>query len=226
MQLTTFTPTDSAPADDPPEFDWIKIDHKTGQFVLRGARGRSIAVVILGLVKQRTMWPPREEKANREAQCRSVDGELGTPTATFPWGEWSAATGDPNILDAIDCAGCPFAKFHGNRPRCGEEWVTPVLMHGDALAAIRFSASGIKPLRDYLAPLVAARLPAYTRMTNIKLERVSSNGMTFAKPSFSGSPSSDDQMDGYYSDRLREIRELLTSPPDPITRTTGRFTPL
>lgn len=137
----------------------INIDHDTGTFVnsLTKEVFPALTCVILGLIKQRVMWPEKLEDGDKP-MCKSTDNVHGVPrvgdgvpkTKMFPWvlSNYSAEQNLPveeepsasypngwssNGYGVIACDPCVFAKWGKDEdnksvpPRCSEQHTYPIL---------------------------------------------------------------------------------------------------
>lgn len=137
----------------------MTIDHKKCVFVntLTKEEYPALTVVMLGLIKQRVMWPEKMEE-NDKPRCKSPDNTHGFPRVhveglsakkQFPWAEsnFDPAHAQPvdepdsqqypggwssNGYDVLSCDSCVFAKWTKDGsdnvpPMCSEQHTYPLL---------------------------------------------------------------------------------------------------
>lgn len=157
---------------------------------LTGERYDELDVVLLGLVKQRVLWPP-EMEADSFPLCKSYEAKDGHPTDKFPW---KASGFDPSAYpdeDAVlPCANCKLKEWdsHPTRdiPWCGEQYVLPLVMKatGDKVvpALLTFQRSSIKPVKAYISGFATRAEPLFTVHTHIVLNARRRGNVDFAIP--------------------------------------------
>jgi hypothetical protein len=113
----------------------IKIDHERGKLVdsNSGEEYDELYWIMLGLVKQRVLWPPEVSEGKEYPLCRSYDFHTGHPDEDkFPW---KASNFNPQSYSdpvRLPCDECPLQVWgsHPNReaPWCSEQHTYPVLV--------------------------------------------------------------------------------------------------
>jgi hypothetical protein len=132
----------------------VRINGPAGTWVdtLTGDEWPEIEVILLGLVKQRVLWPPEMGSEPRPPLCRSLEAKTGTPTLEtgpdgFPWkaaklnrNTFVVRTEDPesgeqveNLAIPVPCSECHL-KVWGTNPKgtgapwCTEQMVFPLML--------------------------------------------------------------------------------------------------
>ena len=209
----------------------INIDHKTAEFVdgLDGTRANEIEVIILGLVKQRVLWPAEVSGAKEKPLCRSLDFDTGRPDNTngharFPWKESGFSLAEYQGTDQaqLSCEGCKLKEWgtHPSRkevPWCAAQFVLIVLVKvggdlGWAPALLTFQGSGIKATSGYLTSFKRSGSPAWLCTTKIKLTAQRRGTVDYSTPSFvRGTPTDGADWEGYKA-MYRQTRAYLQTP--------------
>jgi len=203
----------------------VRIHHRTGRFYIAGATeidlGKDIQIIPLGLLRERTMWPRDDERAElgNRPMCKSDDAITGTPGPSFPWVEYEGDASAPNA-EKVPCDGCNFRKWSGEtQPRCVQTWIVPALIQLTHSAAavqhigeeqvfnFQFSASGIKALEEYLKPYRDNGIPTYTNITRVVLSKVARNGKHYTIPKFEKLAMTSPELHPRFSFFLRQVRE-------------------
>ena len=208
----------------------ITINHDEGVFV-DSQTNESFAefdCIMLGLVKQRTLWPPTPGEGGKPPLCRAVDFKTGAPDPA-QWVEKhngisaQAASGftfDEVEAGNLNCANCGLKEWesHPNNstPWCNEQFTFPILRVMDdgttAPALISFQRTGLKPCKSYVSGFKQARRPLYTALTRITAVHQKKGTVEYVTPSFSKVSDSDPSEHPAYSMALGQIREFITTP--------------
>lgn len=197
----------------------LTIDHDTGEFVdsLSGERYETVSGIVLGLTKQRVLWPPEMGDTNDPPLCRSYDFQSGHPGEQFPW---EAAGFDPNDTDdeTLPCTACALKEWgsHPNRDIqwCAEQHVYPIVMDGGPVL-FTVQRSGIKSSRSYLSSFARNRTPLYTAQTTLKLSGNRRGKVSYYVPMFTKGEASDHERWPEYASMYRSIRAFLQTPRTP-----------
>lgn len=209
---------------------------------LSGEEFAEIVGVPLGVVKQRIFWPSDMGETPSKPFCKSNDAKTGYPNEDaekdggFPWSD--AAGLDPNTQPkdefgrtVISCETCPFAQW-GTDPKnpkksvpppCKERHTYPIIYNrtgGEGYeppymesGIVSFQGSGIKPSRLYVAGFKRAKLPLYTGVVRIKLNRASRGAVDYSVPEFKRVGTVPDDELVMYAQDWPGMREFLTKPP-------------
>lgn len=213
----------------------ISLNHKEGTFKdnLTGTEFPLIHGVILGLVKQRTMFATEmPAEGTMKPQCKSNDAAVGYPTMEghreelFPWRDAGINPADAPKDDkgrvTLPCDACPFSKWGANRkpPRCAERHTLPVLYSTDPsdgalvnAGIVSFQKSGIQPSKQYMSGFVRSKMPLYTAVTDIGLSRMKRGMVEYSVPHFKKVGETDPEAWEEFSAQYGALREFLRRPP-------------
>lgn len=209
----------------------LRIDHPNVAFEdsLSGAKYSEVTVVLLGLIKQRVLWPPnlQPEGSGEQPLCRSynfteghpvlIDGKGNADPDRFPW----AASGFSPITGPLPCASCKLKDWgsHPNqdKPWCSEQHSFGLLMPGSEPGTFvpclfQLQRSGLKPSRQYLSSFANSNQPLFTVWTKITLETRKMGTNTYAVPKFMQVQATDAQLFPQFSASYRGIRDFLQTP--------------
>jgi hypothetical protein len=208
----------------------ITIDHKEGCFVdsQTNERFTEFDAVMLGLVKQRVLWPPTPGAEGEGPMCRAVDFTTGYPDAP-KWvvkHDGVTAVGQSGFTFAeveegkLSCANCGLKEWDSNpknsTPWCNEQFTFPILRVLEdgtmAPALISFQRTGLKPCKSYVSGFRQAKRPLYTAITRVTAVHQKKGQTEWVTPSFSRLSDSDPSEHPHYSKSLAEIREFITTP--------------
>ena len=207
----------------------IVIEHKAGYFKdnQTGETFTEFDCIMLGLVKQRSLWPP-DPVDGEGPMCRSVDFATGTPDD----GKWfakhngvsaqaqSGFTVDEVQAGNLDCSSCGNKewKSHPNNgtPWCNEQFTFPVIRimpdGTEAPALISFQKTGLKPCKAYASGFRQSKRPLYSAVTRISAVHNKKGTVEFVTPGFTRVSDSDQTNWAQYSQSLASIRDFITTP--------------
>lgn len=210
----------------------LRIDHNKNVFVdaLSNEEFPELNVILLGLVKQRVLWPA-QMKADADGSepplCRSYNFQEGhpSPPETFANGTtqerfpWDATQFEPGT-EIVPCSQCPLKDWgsHPTRdaPWCSEQHTFALVIpqaDGNMVPCLfQLQRSGLKPSRQYLSSFANANQPLFTVHTQIKLDQKKYGNNPFSVPSFSRSGAVDEELYPEFSTMYRSIREYLQTP--------------
>lgn len=170
-------------------------------------------IIVLGLTKQRSMFPEEMGETPAPPQCRSYDNAVGFPGDSFPWDEAGLSP-----VENISCDTCPMAQWGKDPvsgksipPRCSEQHVYAVLQDG-APAVLTVQRSAMKASRAFMSAFARAKRPFYTRYATIKLSAMKRGNVDYAVPSFTTGGETDPAEWAEYAAQARGIREFLQTP--------------
>lgn len=211
---------------------YMRIDHHKAVFVdsLSKKEHGSLDAVILGLIKQRILWPPEvagEDQADPPL-CRSYDFHVGYPSSPqqlpngqeyerFPW----EASGFPErVSDQLPCGQCALKEWDShptrNAPWCSEQHTFALLLpqeDGNYVPCLfQVQRSGLKPSRQYLSSFANANRPLFTVQTNLTLQSKKMGNNPFAVPVFTERDATDPSEHPAFAEMYRGIREFLQTP--------------
>jgi hypothetical protein len=211
----------------------LQIVNKKGVFKdsLSNTEMQSLNVVILGLIKQRTLWPTKIGDTPAKPMCRSNDFQHGFPNLEqpqhpFPWQvskltqEHVQPRQDGQLM--FNCSDC-FLKEWGSRPDseapwCNEVWSLALLIDpyqtGQYLPSVlALSKTNLAPTRRYLAGFKASNQAAFTAITNISLQLLKKGDNDYSNIMFQRVEPTDSARWGEWGDAYMEMREYLTRDP-------------
>ena len=233
----------------------LRINHKTAEWInsLSGEELDEVEAVLLGMMKQRILWPVEVSDDGSPPICQSIDFRVGRPMEGFPvkvsgFDKKTVASaieqaelgpdGDSDLL--LPCKDCGLKDWgsHPSRdvPWCSEVHTYPLfLVHRDEDGAVEsferavlsVSKTGIKPSKGYVTSFVSRHQPMYTAYTLLTLKAQSRGTVDFAVPNFKkiGETAAEDWPE--MSATLRAMQTFLLTPraPSRPTRKTTRTRP-
>lgn len=215
----------------------LRLVHKQALFEdsVTGVQLPKLVVVILGLVKQRTLFHHDVENDDHP-MCKSWDNKIGFPNTEpkkpklkFPL-ELAGFTpmdltpaADGNV--ELSCMSCKLKDWNshptGDKPYCSEQFTLPLyyarsleeLQNAEySSALISFQKSSLAPLKRYLSQFQSRQVGAYTAYTEIGLDQKSRGQTDYCVPNFKnlGPTPTDQYVD--FSENYGAIRSFLTGP--------------
>ena len=195
----------------------------------------ALHVKMLGLVKQRLMWRPEPKDGNEVTPplCKSTDFRHGFPNMDekaaaddkFPWpaSNYTPADMKPvegtNLL-ALGCDNCAFKEWgsnpKSNAPWCSEEWVIPLMyFDGEDWCPAIFSVkrSGLKATKRYFTAFQTKRLPLFTKVTILSLEKQRRGNVQYCTPIYTAGDPTDPGEWQTMADDFKGIKAFITQPP-------------
>jgi hypothetical protein len=212
----------------------LQIVNKKGMFKdsLSNNEMQGLNVIILGLVKQRTLWPAKVSQGEAsKPMCRSNDHRVGfvnmkQPSHPFPF--QVAELTQANVLPRDDgqltfnCEDCKLKDWGshplGDKPYCNEIWSLALLMdpfnNGQYLPAVlNLSKTNIGPAKRYLGGFKAAETAAFTAKTWISLTLLKRGDNEYSNIAFQRVESTDSTQWAEWSQLYLEMRSFLTQEP-------------
>lgn len=208
----------------------LQIVNKKGVFKdsLSNTEFSQIPTIILGLVKQRTLWPEKVGTTVAKPMCRSNDFEHGfvnmkQPDHPFPWPQ--SGLGQQHVLPREDgqltfnCSDCSLKTWKGQeKPPCNEVWTIPLLMdpyqNGSWVPAVlNLSKTNIPLIKKYLGGFVATNDAAFTTITWMELMLLKRGDNDYSNIVLKRGERTDSAMWGEWTDLYMEMREFLTQEP-------------
>lgn len=204
----------------------FKMDHDNFKWVdsLTNQSHDSLSVIMLGVLKQRILWPEDPGAAGDTPICRAYTLETGYPDQekftrklVLTSSGFSAADVEKGTLP---CASCNLKEWgmhpKGNGPWCNEQYTTPVLVldeEGHTMPAIiSHQRTALKPLKAWITAFQGRQKPFYTAVTSIGIVAQSKGTQEYAVPKFTLVQDSDPAMWPDYSQRWHEIKTFLMTP--------------
>ena len=219
----------------------MTIEHNTGEYLINEmpVDKRSLdAAILLGAVRQRVMFTPREESDTGGLECRSSDFAKGKPTTTFPMGSSNfplfAITEAQSKPDSyLACGACVFAEWKTDErgkkvhSRCIPQIAVPLLIpdvNASApftLAVVSYQRSAEKPITEYMKEFTKANKPAYTAITRLRLDVNLGSGFKYSTPKFTNFANVGEEFWPALSAIYRQAKVIITTPPAPPPPRTG-----
>lgn len=203
----------------------IKIAHKEALFedALSGKTFPALNCVLLGLIKQRVLWPPEVEETKSAPLCKSYNYTIGRPDVDkYPWkaSGFEKIDNDPEV--ELPCENCKL-KDWGSHPKrdtpwCSEQHTFALLQQMDddegSLSPALFTVqrSAIKPSKTYMTSFVRAKTALFTVRTKIILDARKRGTVEFAVPKFIRGEATAQEDWNYYGQQYRMIREFVQTP--------------
>lgn len=211
----------------------LQIVNKKGVFrdSLANNEIAAMNVIVLGLVKQRTLWPARVGETTAKPMCRSNDHVVGfvnqkQPEHPFPY--QLAELSQPNVLPRDDgqltfnCADCKLKEWGshpmGDKPYCNEVWALPLLMdpYGNnnyLPAVLNLSKTNIGPAKAYLGGFKASESAAFTAYTQISLQLLKRGDNEYSNIQFKRVGNTDSVNWAEWGSLYMEMRAFLNQEP-------------
>lgn len=213
----------------------LGIDHETGEFKdsLTGFSTPQLSVVLLGLIKQRVLWPAQVSDDGGNPLCKSTDNSVGFPTINarrptdnFPWTAtgWNPGDFQPDSDGRISlpCDSCRLKEWgshpDGKKTWCSEQHSIPLLYAplGEepvSMALFTTQRSSINASKNYFGGIVRQKMPAFAYYAEMTLRAQQRGKNTYYVPIFTMKGTTDESMWPSYSSAYRSTREFLRRPP-------------
>lgn len=188
---------------------------------------KPMEVIILGLVKQRVLWPSEIGAEPEAPLCRSYETTVGFPDAEnparFPWkasGFPAPAMGDapPNL----SCEGCKLKDWGtdpkgGKAPWCAEQHVYPTLLVNQETgsmspAILTLQRSAMQASKAYITSFARSQTPMFMYYTEIGLTVQRRGTVTYSVPKLARGKATDTTMYDEFVSQYRRIRTVLQTP--------------
>jgi hypothetical protein len=197
---------------------------------LSGEQFTELDVILLGLIKQRVLWPSEVGEDSEAPLCRSYNYTLGNPGEKFSVRESRDPQSplDASGFSAVDiqrgqlsCAECNLKDWgsHPSRdvPWCVEQYVFAVMMTdpGEPIgtpAMLTLQRSAIKPARAYITSFVRAKKPLFVARTTLKLDGRQRGSVRYAVPKFVKGEATDADFHMQYAEFFRQVKDFVTAP--------------
>lgn len=198
-----------------------------GKFIdsLDGGKYPTIDVIILGMVKQRILWPAEMEEGKSQPLCRSLDFDTGRPdpgeegrASRFPWKQSGF---DPTTIlstgGTLPCTACPLKEWDSHPTRsttwCTEQVVLTVLLAPNFTPAILSTQrSSLKPTKAYLTSFFRDKLPPFSVVSHLSLDVQTRGNVTFSVPKFAKGDPTDQDKWGEYITTFNNMEDFLKRP--------------
>ena len=189
---------------------------------LSGETFGEMNVILLGLIRQRVLWPPEVGEDSSGPMCRSNDAITGVPyIKEFPFDESGFDEADVDRDDPkLSCAGCALKDWgsHPTRdtPWCSEQHTYALLREtGEGMftpALLSLQRSNLKPSNRYMQSFVQAKTPLFVSETKISLEARKRGNVDYSVAKFSKGEATDDGDHVSFAEQYRGIRDFLHTP--------------
>lgn len=198
----------------------ININHADAVFEdgLSGETFESKEVILLGMIRQRILFPAEMKEGGSDPLCRSFDAKVGYPGEEYPW----EASGFAKQNGPLSCADCALKDWgsHPNRdaPWCTEQYKLPLLFQAGVTgvwtpAVTSMQRAGLPPARSYLTSFKRAGEPLYACRTTLSLEARKRGSVRYAVPNFVRGEATSVEDWPRYADQYRRIRDYLHEVP-------------
>ena len=213
---------------------YLRIIGREGVFQdsLSNEKFEQLDVVMLGLVKQRVLWPPQmEENGPKEPLCRSRNFTQGVPgdrfRAAFNGVTPQQASGfSHEEIDAaqqggapLECTRCNLKNWNSrpdgqNPPWCTEQHTFLVLLNNTPEsfgypAIFTVQRSAIKNSKNYLTSFTRSRQAMFTARTTLSLDVRSRGDVSYSVPIFTRGTATDPALAEQFAATYRSGREFL-----------------
>lgn len=222
----------------------LQINHIDGTFKNNLTKDEFpvLNAIVLGLVKQRIMWPDKVDDGDKP-MCKSPDFEHGFPNLdtekTTAEKRFPAEKSNFNLVDfpaenglnglvTLPCQSCIFSQWDKGdwkQPPCSEQHTYPLLYTMDPVEAIQAGEAsympalfttqrtGIKPSRQFISSFAQSKTPMFTVHTAITLDINRKGTVVYSVPVFKRGVQTDRSSWGEYGAQMRTIREFIRTPP-------------
>jgi hypothetical protein len=200
----------------------LSINHEQSVFVnsLTGEWYPNLEVVILGVVKQRVMWPATLTEEKSDPLCKSYNFQEGYPGEKFPWRESGFNPADYPEGKALPCQSCPLREW-GSHPTQNNPWCSEThtymlelpLGNGNyAPALFSVQRTGIKPSRTYMSAFAQAKTPMFITTTKLSLQENKRGTNKYCVPVFQRGTPTDEANWRPWAQASRQIRLFVQTP--------------
>ena len=210
----------------------LKIVHDQALFEdsLSGEQFDTMDVILLGLVKQRVLWPSEMGEEAEAPLCRSYNFTEGVPGEKFgermkrdpasPL-EASGYTEADVLAGHLSCLSCNLKEWgsHPSRdvPWCVEQFVLAVMIGSPdepigSPAMLTLQRSSIKPAKAYITSFVRTRTPLFVNRTTMSLNGQSRGTVKYSIPKFVKGVPTDAEYHGDYAELYRQVKDFVTTP--------------
>jgi len=207
--------------DEPVAPQRLKIVHANKNFEIpdTGIATDAFTAVILGMVRQRVLWPPEIGNGPSKPMCRSRDGKTGYPDPeSFPL---KASGLQGLVLEqgvTAGCKGCSLKEWGSHptqdKPWCTEQFVLPMLAdlmgNGRVMPVFLTAERGsILAAKKYIVPFQQSRTPMFTVFTEISLQHDKRGSVQFSKPVFKRAKDTPPESHAEFAAAFLQMRDYL-----------------
>ena len=184
---------------------------------LSGEEHNPLDVILLGMKKQRVLWPATMSDEPGPPLCKSVNPKAGArPGEEFPWEE-SGFTFDPESEDLLPCTECRLKDWGSHpindSPWCTEQYVFPAMVEdaGELVPVIlTFQRATLTAARKYVQSFARTKTPLFTTWTTITLEQNKRGSVEYATAKLKKADSTEKDDWRGLAEKFRMIEEFLT----------------
>lgn len=205
---------------------WMKIRHPRQLFVHphTNEEFEELEVILLGVVKQRSLFPPELEGDGGAPLCKSFDHDEGFPTNVeeFPWDASGFERPEDGANVSLSCDDCRLKEFGTNpknpkAPWCSERHVYPTLIMDPETGAyvpvlLAAQKTSIRPSKNYLSWFVTNKRPMFTVVTLLSLDAERRGTNEYSIIRFERLGNSDSSKWTYWADQFTKTKDMLTTP--------------
>lgn len=216
----------------------LSIMHKEGRFLdsLTKEEFDTVKVIILGLVKQRSLWHTEVGEEGDRPMCRSMDHDTGFPNLSDDQPKekrfdtvWVKSGFDPKDYPPdeegvvrLPCASCQLKEWgshpDGKKPYCSEQFTLPILYdpEGDGTwvpAIMTLQKTSLKNLKAYLSSFARSRNAAFQAITEIGLDMQKRGANVYSVPNFKKVGNTEEENWREYSTNYRQMADFLRADP-------------
>lgn len=198
---------------------------------LSGERFSELNVILLGMVKQRVLWPAEVKEEKEAPLCRSYNFTEGVPGENFT--KPGSGKNEPSPLSVsgfteaqveggtLACLECKLQDWdsHPTRdtPWCSEQHVFAVLVTepGEPLgypAMLTLQRSSLKAAKTYLTAFARTKTPLFTVRTTLKLDARTRGSVEYAVPKFIKGEATDPDYHPQYAEFFYGVRDYVQTP--------------
>lgn len=219
----------------------MTIEHDSGLYLINELPVETVqldSVIILGAVRQRVMFTPRSLEGPSGLECKSYDFEHGKPTPLFArdgsnFPEFAINDALASEAPSLECGACIFSKWKTDErgkkvhSRCTPQIVVPLLvpqLDGNAPfipAVVSYQRSAEQPVTEYMKEFTKANRPAYTAVSQLRLNVNLGSGFKYSTPKFRQLASIGEEFYPILSLIYRAAKGIIQTPPPPAPPRTG-----
>lgn len=191
---------------------------------LSGQQYENLVCVLLGLIKQRILWPPELSNDKASWLCRSYNFTEGHPTRgntdsakNFPW---EAAGFTPTEEGTLPCANCKLKDWDThpsrNAPWCSAQYTFAIMLLNDKgqffPSLLQVQRSALKPANMYISSFANRSEPLFTVFTELTLSVERKGTNTYGVPKFTQRDATPEDAQQLFAQNYRAIREYIQTP--------------
>jgi hypothetical protein len=219
----------------------MTIEHNSGMYLINELpveQTQLNTVILLGAVRQRVMFTPREINTPSGLECKSYDFEHGKPTPLFAregsnFPEFAIDEAIAAEAPTLDCGACIFKNWKTDdrgrkvHSRCIPQIVVPLLLPQEDPSApfipavVSYQRSAEQPVTEYMKEFTKANRPAYTAISQLRLNVNLGSGFKYSTPKFTLMGDIGSEFYPVLSLIYRAAKGVIQTPPPPAPARTG-----